>query len=192
MRNSVLDFRNLPGASPVLGKLIASSLLLGGLGTLGVAISTQPSTALPNQQTTTVAQANNVNQRLVGLWQTRPSRPGEPPLKLVFGPNSKLYIVLPAPSGKAQALELNYRINPGTRPMQLDIIASNNQTAQTIFEFTQDQKLRLQLQNLAANKPRPTGFTSATVLEKVSNATTLPANAQVVRPGSPNFQAPQR
>jgi type II secretory pathway pseudopilin PulG len=189
MDNSVFNLRNHPGAFSILGKLIASSLILGFLGTIGTTVSAQSSTA----QTPRVAQANDVAKRLQGQWQTRPASGGQS-IRFVFGPQNKLFIIFPPNSGQqAQALELNYRINPATRPMQLDIISTNNQAAQTIFEFTPDRKLRLQLQGANTGRPRPTSFTpNATIFEKVSETTSLPANMRIVRPQNGNNIIPQR
>lgn len=182
MQNPAFNFRNLSGAIPVPLKLTASGLLLALLGIQMAGATTQPANPPSVAQTQRVAQAD-VAKRLVGLWQA-PTRPGAPPLRLVFGADGKMYIILPAASGQAQALDLRYRINAAPRPMQLDIIAEGNRSAPTIFELTPDRKLRLQLQGINAGRPRPTAFgANATVLEKVSDAANLPANTRVVPAG---------
>ncbi|HAX74794.1 MAG TPA: hypothetical protein DCY88_02905 [Cyanobacteria bacterium UBA11372] len=182
MQNPVFNFRHLSGAIPVPLKLTASGLLLALLGIQMAGATTQPANPPSVAQAQQVAQAD-VAKRLVGLWQA-PTRPGAPPLRLVFGGDGKMYIILPAASGQAQALDLRYRINAASRPMQLDIIAEGNRSAPTIFELTPDRKLRLQLQGINAGRPRPTAFgANATVLEKVSDAANLPANTRVVPPG---------
>ncbi len=182
MQNPVFNFRHLSGAIPVPLKLTASGLLLALLGIQMAGATTQPANRPSVAQAQRVAQAD-VAKRLVGLWQA-PTRPGAPPLRLVFGGDGKMYIILPAASGQAQALDLRYRINAASRPMQLDIIAEGNRSAPTIFELTPDRKLRLQLQGINAGRPRPTAFgANATVLEKVSDAANLPANTRVVQPG---------
>jgi hypothetical protein len=183
MRNSVFNLRNLANASPVLGKLIASSLLLGVVGTLGITASTQASTARPTTSAQTVAQAN-IAKQMQGQWQAGP-------IRFIFGSDGKLFIVFPAPSGPAKALQLRYRVNPSTRPMHLDLITSDNRAAQTIFEFTAARKMRVQLQGTNPGRPRPSAFgANATMLEKVSDATSLPPNTQV-QPGSGNTPIPQ-
>ncbi|MFB2976599.1 hypothetical protein [Microseira sp. BLCC-F43] len=182
MQNPAFNFRHLSGAIPVPLKLTASGLLLALLGIQIAGATTQPANPRPVAQQQRVAQAD-VAKQLVGLWQA-PTRPGAPPLRLVFGGDGKMFIILPAASGQAQALDLKYRINAATRPMQLDIIAEGNRSAPTIFELTPDRKLRLQLQGINAGRPRPTAFgANATVLEKVSDAANLPANTRVVPPG---------
>ena len=182
MQNPVFNFRHLSGAIPVPLKLTASGLLLALLGIQMAGATTQPANPPSVAQAQQVAQAD-VAKQLVGLWQA-PTRPGAPPLRLVFGGDGKMYIILLAASGQAQALDLRYRINAASRPMQLDIIAEGNRSAPTIFELTPDRKLRLQLQGINAGRPRPTAFgANATVLEKVSDAANLPANTRVVPPG---------
>lgn len=182
MQNPAFNFRHLWRAIPVPLKLTASGLLLALLGIQMAGATTQPANRPSVAQAQRVAQAD-VAKRLVGLWQA-PTRPGAPPLRLVFGGDGKMYIILPARSGQAQALDLRYRINAASRPMQLDIIAEGNRSAPTIFELTPDRKLRLQLQGINAGRPRPTAFgANATVLEKVSDAANLPANTRVVQPG---------
>ena len=191
MQNSAVNFRHIPGILPVPLKLIASGLVLGLFGIQVAAANTQPANAPRSAQPQRVAQANATNTQLVGLWQARPSRAGAPPLKFVFGSDGKLFIVLPTNPQRPQALELRYRINANPKPMHLDLIASGNQSAQTIFEFTPDRKLRLELQGLSAGRPRPTGFTAnAMVFDKVSNTATLPAGAQIVQPGRGNSPIP--
>ena len=182
MQNTAFNFRQLSGAIPLPLKLTASALLLTLLGIQMADATTQPANPPSVAQAQRVAQAD-VAKRLVGLWQA-PTRPGAPPLRLVFGGDGKMYIILPARSGQAQALDLKYRINAATRPMQLDIIAEGNRSAPTIFELTPDRKLRLQLQGINAGRPRPTAFgANATVLEKVSDAANLPANTRIVPAG---------
>ncbi len=182
MQNTAFNFRQLSGAIPLPLKLTASALLLTLLGIQMADATTHPANPPSVAQAQRVAQAD-VAKRLVGLWQA-PTRPGAPPLRMVFGGDGKMYIILPAASGQAQALDLRYRINAAARPMQLDIIAEGNRSAPTIFELTPDRKLRLQLQGINAGRPRPTAFgANATVLEKVSDTANLPANTRVVQPG---------
>lgn len=183
MQNPAFNFRHLSAAIPVPLKLTASGLLLALLGIQMAGATSQPAKPRSAPQQQRVAQAD-VAKRLVGLWQA-PTRPGAPPLRLVFGGDGKMYIILPARSGQAQALDLKYRINAASRPMQMDIIAEGNRSAPTIFELTPDRKLRLQLQGINAGRPRPTAFgANATVLEKVSDAANLPANTRIVPAGN--------
>ncbi|GET44265.1 hypothetical protein [Microseira wollei] len=183
MQNPAFNFRHLSGAIPVPLKLTASALLLALIGIQMAGAAQKPANPPSVAQAQRVAQAD-VAKQLVGLWQA-PTRPGAPPLRLVFGGDGKMFIILPASSGQAQALDLRYRINAASRPMQLDIIAEGNRSAPTIFELTPDRKLRLQLQGINAGRPRPIAFgANATVLEKVSDAANLPANTRVVQPGS--------
>lgn len=189
MRNSILKFDRRSSALPIFGKLFVSSLLLSLIGTLSANLDILPSTAQPAAQT---KQATNpINQKLVGSWQSRVSATQN--LTFIFGPDGKLFIVLPSSSNKAQALQLRYRVaSTSAKPMQLDLTTSNNKTAQTIFEFPSEGKLRMELQGIEAGKPRPATFgKGALVFNKVSNNTTLPANAQLRQSDNPNNVMPK-
>lgn len=184
MRNPVLTLRNLPGGFPWMSKLLASSLLLGLVGTVGTTLTVQPVTA----KSVEIAQAGNapVNQRLVGQWQAKVSQ--NQSLTFIFAPDGKLFIVLPSSSQTASALQLRYRVaSTAAKPMQLDLTTGDNKTAQTIFEFTPQGKLRMELQGIDAGKPRPSTFgKGAMTFDKTSNAATLPANARITetKPGN--------
>lgn len=189
MRNPILKFAHFSGAVPTFRKLFVSSLVLGLIGTFSTNVDILPSTAQPTAQTKQAA--NPINQRLVGSWQSRVSSTQN--LTFIFGSDGKLFIVLPSSSDKAQALQLRYRVaSTSSKPMQLDLTTSNNKTAQTIFEFTSDGKLRVELQGIEAGKPRPAAFgKGALVFNKVSDSTNLPANAQLRQTDNPNNVMPK-
>lgn len=189
MRNPIHSFDHFSGAAPIFGKLLVSSLLLGLVGTVSTNLDILPSTAQTTAQTKQAAPP--INQRLVGSWQSRVSQTQN--LTFIFGGDGKLFIVLPSNSDKAQALQLRYRVaSTSTKPMHLDLTTPNNKTAQTIFEFTPDGKLRMELQGIDAAKPRPAAFgKGALVFNKVSNNTTLPANAQLRQSDNPNNVMPK-
>jgi hypothetical protein len=189
MRNPILKLAQISGAVPIFGKLFVSGLLLGLIGTVSSNFDILPSIAQPSVQTKQAA--NPVNQRLVGSWQSRVSSTQN--LTFIFGPDGNLFIVLPSNSEKAQALQLRYRVaSTSSKPMQMDLTTSNNKTAQTIFEFTSDGKLRVELQGIEAGKPRPGSFgKGAMVFNKVSGNTNLPANASVRQTDNPNNVMPK-
>ena len=191
MSNPVVKNSHRTTALPILVKSIASSLLLGLVCTVGTTINPQTSTAHFITQARPDASPNVINQRLLGQWQTKVSESGQT-LTLVFAPNGNLFIVLPSRAQTATALQLKYRLaSTSSSPMHIDLTSSENKTAMTIFDFTPDGKLRMQLQGTDAGKPRPNAFTStAMVFDKTSNATTLPANARI-QTGSPNRVIPR-
>lgn len=163
----------------MLVKLIASSLLLGLVCTFGTTINPQSSTAHFISQARLAANPKDVNQILLGRWQNKASRPGQE-RTLVFAPDGKLFIILPSDSGTAPAVQLKYRVASATSsPMQIDLTSSQNKTILTIFEFTPDGKLRMQLEGLEAGKPRPSAFMGAMEFNKISNNTNLPVNARI-------------
>jgi hypothetical protein len=57
---------------------------------------------------------------------------------------------------------------------------SNTEKVQTVFELTAEGQMRLQLQGTSPGQPRPNALNAeATVFKKVSEATALPADAQI-------------
>ncbi|OKH28271.1 hypothetical protein NIES2101_43685 [Calothrix sp. HK-06] len=127
---------------------------------------------------------------LVGQWSIKDFSPFN--VSVVFTPEKKLY-VLPLFSpwfggtfggsfDKPSAYEIPYKINSSTKPMQIDLIfGSEAENIKTIFETTPEGKIRLELIGLRPGEPRPTEFTTGSILiEKVSNLTKLPRNTQVI------------
>ncbi len=185
MSNPVLNLANSLGGSSMLKKAIASSLILIPLGCLGYSVSAQPLNSQLVAQQTTAANTNTVVQRLSGSWQTKVSSTQS--LSLIFAPDGKLFIVLPSSSANPPAMQLRYRVaSASSSPMQIDLTTSDNKTAQTIFEFTKEGKLRVQLNDISAAQPRPGAFKpSAMLFDRVSSSTTLPANARITGSGIP-------
>jgi type II secretory pathway pseudopilin PulG len=118
--------------------------------------------------------------RLSGQWQAKNPVSGET-LTLIFTPDGKFFVLLPSGSETPVAQQLGYRIDPVPQPMHIDVtFPGTNESVKTIFEFTADGQLRLQVAETNPGEPRPTAFSpSATLFKKVSDATTLPGNAQV-------------
>jgi hypothetical protein len=118
--------------------------------------------------------------RLIGQWQAKNSVSGQV-LTLIFTPDGKFFVLLPSGSDTPVAQQLGYRIDPTPQPMHIDVtFPGTTETVKTIFEFTPDSQLRLQVAGTNPGEPRPTAFSpSATLFKKVSDATTLPPNVQV-------------
>lgn len=116
--------------------------------------------------------------KLRGQWQTKNPLSGKV-LTFIFAPEGKLYIQLPTTS-KPTAQEFGYRIK-AAQPMQLDILfPGTDQVVKTIFEFTPTGEMRLQIAGTNPGDPRPSGFRpDATLLQKVSEVTTLPPDVEV-------------
>ena len=180
MNNILLNRRNCLTKLSVASQLIVSSLFLGLAGNLGMSVSAQPSIAPVVAQSQPAPAANPVAQQILGQWQAKdPS--GQDLLMFVFAPENKLYIVLPSPEKPAPAVEMRYRIDSSQNPMHLDVQINSDDTVMTVFEVGPDGKMRLQLDGTNPGVPRPTALTdAATVFEKVSDATTVPADSEVV------------
>jgi len=179
MTQTVLNRRWRLIQLPTTRKIITSSLVVTLLGTLGIPMSPQPSIAVTEAQIQPSSQTKAVTQ-LLGQWQTKDPSSGKL-LTLIFAPEDQLLIVLPPRAGSTAAIKMGYQVNPTTQPMQLDMKVSGDQTAATIFELTQDGKLRLELAGVSPGNPRPAKFTNAALLfEKVSDVTTVSKEVQVV------------
>ncbi|PSB05229.1 type IV pilin-like G/H family protein [Merismopedia glauca] len=127
--------------------------------------------------------SQTVEKQILGTWQTEVK--GQKIL-FVFTSENKLFVVSPTkfedPEQKSPpltAIEFKYQINSQTQPIQLDFFDGSNpkDKALTILEIAQDNSLKIQLEGVQPNQPRPTDFVpNATIFARVSNSTILPAN----------------
>lgn len=170
----------------VATKILTSSVFISLFITLDTTVLAQPSIAPTQTQSQREQDINPIAEKLFGKWQAQnPSSPTT--VTFIFTPESKLFLL--APDSKIlRAIAFKYRINPTPQPMHLDVIISSNQKeVLTIFEFTDDGQMRLQLDGTNPGKPRPTAFSSqASLFKKISNATTLPDNVQIINPETDN------
>ncbi|MBW4618656.1 MAG: hypothetical protein KME17_04615 [Cyanosarcina radialis HA8281-LM2] len=139
------------------------------MGSMAIAVSI---VSLPGY-----TQTPSAEKQLLGTWETTIE---EQQIKFVFTPDNQLFMI---PSDRrAKVFILKYQLNTQTKPMQLDVI-HGRQKVLTIFEFTDNNKLRVETDNLAPGKPRPTAFSpESRIFNKVSNSTVLPANVRVEKP----------
>jgi len=174
-------------ASLVPNKLIASSLLVGLLSIISTTAIAQPSSAPSAEQSQPAPTKNTIAEQLQGQWQVKDPSSGQT-LTLIFTQDGKFFMLLPLESGSGLAVPFGYRINPTPQPMHMDVLLpEDNQTVMTIFAFTPERRLRLQLAGTNPGQPRPTAFTSEAILfEKTSEATTLPPEFQLL--GDPETQ----
>lgn len=128
------------------------------------------------------SQSDAIVKKLLGQWQTKDPK-SNTQFTFIFTPENNLFMVLPAPDGSLVALKLAYQVNSATQPMQIDIQLDPEQKASTIFEFTTDGQLRLAIEGITPETPRPANFKGdETLFAKTSDATTLPANIKVIEP----------
>ncbi|WP_341529232.1 type IV pilin-like G/H family protein [Nostoc sp. UHCC 0302] len=187
-------------AKVIASKFITSSVFIALLVTLDTTVLAQPTTAptpnpvptpnlspTPNPLRTPIQsqppQATNpIAKKLLGQWLAKdPSSPQT--LTFIFTPEGKLFFLFPVPD-KLVAVEFQYQIDPTPKPTHLNVtIPGSKEPVQTILEFTPDGQLRLQLDGTNPGQPRPRNFSrTATLFKKVSDATTLPANVQLIDP----------
>jgi hypothetical protein len=139
-----------------------------------------PSSAQPTAQPTPTQESNQAQQtqqKLLGQWEYKNTAQNIA-LTFVFAPNGKFFI-LSQPDGKnqRQAVEIRYAMNSIPKPMHLDVYLPNqDKPVQTIFEFTPDGKMRMQLEGTDPGKPRPSKFSNnGSIFEKTSDSTELPS-----------------
>jgi hypothetical protein len=184
MNKSVLKSWQLPVASVAIA--------------CGLAIS-HPVHLLANAQTTTPPSspspaADSTTQKLLGQWQAK--APSGEILNLVFTPEGKLlvsFIKSSAAGDRTPTAEVGYRIDPNPQPMHIDLLfPGDRQSVMTIFEFTKDGQLRLEISSADPGKPRPKAFSAGSALfEKVSDPTSSSGNTQSAQPGAPTNNTPQ-
>ncbi|NET60987.1 MAG: hypothetical protein F6K47_34115 [Symploca sp. SIO2E6] len=167
-------FHPVPSASCLL-------LMLALIGTVKAPlVNAQPAITSTVAQASEVAETDSIKNQLLGQWQARDPETDEL-VTFIFTPEARLLIVLPDKEGSAIAIQMGYEIDVTTQPMQLEVIANPEEVAQTIFELTDEGKLRLELDGIDPGQPRPTAFSSsATLFEKISDSTILPEDLQVV------------
>ncbi|MEW6496659.1 MAG: type IV pilin-like G/H family protein [Cyanobacteriota bacterium] len=160
----------------VSGQFIAFGVLVGLLSTFSTPVSAKPAPTPSVAQAQNPPTANPVQTRLQGRWQVKDPRTGQT-LTVIFTPDGKFFMLLPIDSGESMAVPFRYQINPTPQPMHLDVILpEEKQTVLTIFEFTDDNQLRLQLADTNPGQPRPSEFMNADLFQKVSEETTLPSD----------------
>lgn len=128
--------------------------------------------ARPHQTQSTAA----IVEQLQGQWLPLEMLPG-PISMLIFAPQGRLLLMPrnPADGNKLVANPAGYRINPHTHPMQMDIVLDPQTIIRTVFEFTANGDLRVQLAETGPGKPRPAALTeAATLFQKISDSTELP------------------
>lgn len=158
----------------------AGSILVLGLAGFGLYNLLNPQTSSTSTSTSTstsVANAtpeNSVAKQLIGQWEIKISGNS---FSLIFTQEGKLFM-LETPTS---ATELKYQINVTPQPKNLDLLVGTKIIARTIFDFTADGQLRLELDNIGESRPTSFGSNVKT-FQKISEQTTLPANVRVVNP----------
>ncbi|MGB5963722.1 MAG: type IV pilin-like G/H family protein [Coleofasciculaceae cyanobacterium] len=174
---------------PTVSVWLTTIIMLSAIGQ-NIVIA-QPSTTPDNSSSPPEVLAPEAKLR--GQWQAKNPLSWKV-LTFTFAPEGKLLIQLPSTSEKPTAQEFGYRIKATSQPMQLDILfPGTDQVVKTIFEFTPTGEMRLQVAGTNPGDPRPTAFRAdATLLQKVSEVTTLPPNVEVQTMQMQLLQAQQR
>lgn len=169
---------DLMSNSKMIGKAIAGGLCFFGILAIN-ASQGHASAAAPTIAEATAPAASNIDKQLLGQWQG--TVPSGQSFTFVFAPEGKLFLMAKGPDGAARAKEMRYKVNLGAKPMHIDVGLSSTEIVETVFELTPEGQMRLQLQGTNPGQPRPNSLNEqATVFKKVSEATALPADTQVI------------
>nr|WP_242032790.1 type IV pilin-like G/H family protein [Oscillatoria sp. FACHB-1406] len=139
---------------------------------------------LPSANLPAVAQSSpsvqpQATSPLHGEWRFNGPTPEES-ISLLFSPDDKLYFILPDGEGSQIAIQMKYSAQFDTQPSSLDVMASAEDKALTVFELTPDGKLRIDLDvSPGDSRPEKVGE-NAIAFERVSNATRPPTDLQVI------------
>lgn len=164
-------------------------LMLGFAIALGTPVNAQSRIPPTLPQTQPTSETDKFTNQLLGQWQSQDPKTKEV-LTLIFAPNNELFLILPTDDGASIAIKATYQINATKQPMELDMALTATDIALTIFEFTPEGKLRIELNGVIPGKPRPEEFTSTTaIFDNISAATTVPENIEVIELESKNNQA---
>ncbi|MGD1874159.1 MAG: hypothetical protein ACFB02_14025 [Mastigocoleus sp.] len=130
---------------------------------------------------------NPIAQKLLGTWEAKnPANPSSSEnVTFIFGSAGKMFIVMSSASSNPIAYETKYKIDSKQKPMHLDVIlVGRDETVLTIFEFVDDDKIKVEVEKSRPGKPRPKNFpTNTPVFEKVSQSTILPKDVKLLSPG---------
>ncbi|MCP2732222.1 type IV pilin-like G/H family protein [Limnofasciculus baicalensis] len=164
-------------------------LMLGFAIALGTPVNAQSRIPLTLPQTQPTSETDKFTNQLLGQWQSQDPKTKEV-LTLIFAHNNQLFLILPTDDGSSIAIKATYQISATKQPMELDMALTSSDIAFTIFEFTPEGKLRVELNGVTPGKPRPQEFSSTTaIFDNISAATTVPENIEVIELESKNNQA---
>jgi hypothetical protein len=123
------------------------------------------------------AQLEQAIEPLRGEWRFTEKNES---LGLIFGADNRVFFLFSDGAGSAVAVQMEYQVNPQTQPFHLDIIASPEEKALTLFEFTPEGQLRINL-DVQPGDPRPETLEDRSlVFERVSDAMVPPETMQVI------------
>jgi hypothetical protein len=125
---------------------------------------------------------------LIGTWRGADPTT-QAPITLVFNPLGQVYLLAEDDAENPTAIKMWYEINTLANPSQLDLQLNAEQTAPTVFEITPQGQLRLGLEGISPETPRPETLENATVFTKVSENTAIADRYQVVALSPPTATA---
>ena len=182
MPQIIIDLNKLKTTS----KFLTYSLLVALPLTFPTNVLAQQTTA----PTPTVSQPANSSEdaiikKLVGQWENKVSLGTK--INFIFTADGKMFLIMQI-GEKSAAYPLKYEINSTANPMSLDItLPDNPKPVLTIFDFTADGQMRIQIEGTNPGQPRPTNFTAdVSLFKKISDDPTLSQNIELIDPTRKN------
>jgi hypothetical protein len=169
-------------------KGVFSILALGYLAMANPTFANSPRRQIPDRPSAKMLLTPTINNqinsqidsRLLGQWELR----GVffIPISIILTPEGRGFMLSPsfAPGEDPQAIEFRYTVNNTQAPFQIDLEPIGEEPIRTIFDFTEDGRIRVELLGIQPGEERPTEFTTgALFLHRVSSLTRLPNNTQI-------------
>jgi hypothetical protein len=131
---------------------------------------------------------DTILQQLIGTWRGEDPTT-QAPITLVFNPMGQVYLLAEDDAENPTAIKMWYEIDTSSDPFQLDLQLNAEQTAPTVFAITHQGQLRLRLEGISPETPRPETLDMATPFEKVSDSTAIAPEFEVVQLAPPGTTA---
>ncbi|MBD2137722.1 type IV pilin-like G/H family protein [Anabaena sp. FACHB-1237] len=173
-------FLNFP-TEKIVNKLLKYSLLISLPLTFPDTVLAQPtSTPTPKNAETVSSSDAEVIKKLSGRWESQDAT-SSITVSFIFDGNGKLFLMM-GDAQRSAAYAVTYQINSTPQPMHLNInLPDTPQPVLTIFDFTADGQMRMQIEGTNPGEPRPKEFSkNVTFFKKVSENTSLPQNVELV------------
>lgn len=169
-----------------MGLLVSQGVLIGSL-LVGNHLPSTPPT--PPQSFMLVKHIDGLEDfpilhQLIGTWRGEDPTT-QAPIVLVFNPLGQVYLLVEDEANNPTAIKMWYEINTFNEPFQLDLQLNAEQTAPTVFAITPQGQLRLRLEGISPEAPRPETLETATPFEKISESTAIAPEFEVVQLAPP-------
>ena len=138
---------------------------------------------------TSEAEVNQLENHLVGQWQL--TGVSYFPVTVVFTPQGNGFVLISAVAFGDQikpiAYEFRYTINNTNQPLSIDLELPEEEPIKTIFDFTSDGRIRVELLGVRPGEPRPTEFTTGALVCATDTPSMTPPDRPTFENRSPGL-----